>query len=121
MEASMTMYDYAKQVVANEVPMDGILFNKKVFEVANKMLSAKYWMLLCRERYDFTVFKIGDKTKDEKIVKELVPTLKNRGDVLLIDEQPDGAFEIWIRNPETNEDVAYYLFNYEDWMVYCDE
>ena len=33
MEASMTMYDYAKQVIANEVPMDSVLFNKKTFEV----------------------------------------------------------------------------------------
>lgn len=117
-KAKMPMYEIVKQMVAKEKPMDAIKFNKTINEVANKMLDHTYWMLLCRERNDYTVFYTP--TKYGKVItKELIPTLRNRGQVLIIEEQPDGAFEIWIRDPKTKENFAYYLFNYEQGVVEC--
>lgn len=113
----MTLYDAAKQMIANEIPMDHVNFNRKICEVATKMLEKDYWMLLCRERNDFTIFRTIDTDEHKKIVKELIPTLKNRGLVLLIDEQPNGAYEIWIRDPETEENFAYYLFDYSNAII----
>lgn len=116
-QPTMSLYDYSKQLVANEEPMDVITLNKTILNVAEDMLEYKYWMLLCNDRRDYTVFNIssynnGFKTKD-LISNELVPTLLNRGQVLLVDKQPDGSYEIWIRDPETLENFAYYLFKYE--------
>lgn len=123
MDASMTMYDYAKQVVANEVPMDPVVFNCRIDEVAKAMISKNYWMLLCIERRDYTVFNTTDCVGDfdaHFIAEELKPTLMNRGLVLLIDEQKkDEVYEIWIRDPETNENFVYYLFNYEEGVIVC--
>ena len=42
----------------------------------------------------------------------MVPTLVNRGQVLSIDKQEDGNYEIWIRDPKTKENFVYYLFDY---------
>ena len=112
----MTLYDMAKQMVVNESPMQSVDFNRKVCEVATKMREKDYWMLLCRERNDFTVFKTNH-SKCSKISKELIPTLKNRGLVIFIDEQTDGVYEIWIRDPETEENFAYYLFDYSDAII----
>ena len=118
-EATMTLYDTAKQLAANESPMDPIIFNKKIDEVSKKMKKKYAWMLLCRERNDYTVF-LTDNATQVNISEELSPTLRNRGQILLIDEQPDGAFEIWIRDPETQENFAYYLFDYSNGIIDCD-
>ena len=112
----MTLYDMAKQMVANEPPMDSKDFNRKICEIAAQMGAKKYWMLLCRERNDFSVFVINN-SSCSKISKELIPTLKNRGLVIFIDEQTDGAYEIWVRDPETEENFAYYLFDYSDAII----
>jgi hypothetical protein len=117
-DASMTLYDMSKQIVSNEPPMDAILFNQKISEVSLDMLTKDYWMLLCRERNDFTVFRTIDGSK-KKISKELIPTLHNRGQVIFIDKQKDGAYEIWIRDIKTNENFAYYLFNYSSAVIDC--
>lgn len=119
-KVNVQLYDIAKQIVQLENPMDPIQFTRKINEVTKNMIQKKYWMLLCRERTDFTVFSIDTESSTiKKISKELIPTLRNRGQVLLIDEQPDGAFEIWIRDPETEENFAYYLFNYENGIIEC--
>ena len=108
-EASMAIYDMSKLLVANEHPMDGIIFNKRIHKVSEKMKEKSY--LLDRERYDFTVF-LTAYANPKNITKELIPTLKNRGQVIFIDEQPDGAYEIWVRDIETNKNFVYYLFDY---------
>lgn len=118
-EASITLYEMSKQFASTANPMDGATFNKQVNEVAEEMMSAPYWMLLCRERFDFTVFHTEGVESKKKITKELMPTLKNRGLVLFIDKQPDGAWEIWVRDPDTNENFAYFLFDYTPGIIEC--
>ena len=77
------------------------------------LIDGKYWMLLCHERRDYTVFNLQGEVTVRNINKDLIDCLKNRGIVLAIDKQPDGAYEIWIRDKKTKDNVIYYLFNYE--------
>ena len=113
---TMSLYEYSKQVVANEVPMDPILFNKKMIEVSMDMVEHTYMMLLCHDRRDYTIFHITN--TDKKIAaKEISETLYNRGKILLVDKQKDGSWEIWIRDSLTDENFAYYLFPYDDGVV----
>lgn len=115
-QPTMSLYEYSKQVVANEVPMDPILFNKKMIEVSMDMVEHTYMMLLCHDRRDYTIFHITN--TDKKIAaKEISETLYNRGKILLVDKQKDGSWEIWIRDSLTNENFAYYLFPYDDGIV----
>ena len=115
-QPTMSLYEYSKQVVANEVPMDPILFNKKMIEVAMDMVEHTYMMLLCHERRDYTIFHIANADKNIA-AKEISETLYNRGKILLVDKQKDGSWEIWIRDSLTDENFAYYLFPYDDGVV----
>lgn len=115
-QPTMSLYEYSKQVVANEVPMDPILFNQKMIEVSMDMVEHTYMMLLCHDRRDYTIFHITN--TDKKIAaKEISETLYNRGKILLVDKQKDGSWEIWIRDSLTDENFAYYLFPYDDGVV----
>ena len=115
-QPTMSLYEYSKQVVANEVPMDPILFNQKMIEVSMDMVEHTYMMLLCHDRRDYTIFHIAN--ADKKIAaKEISETLYNRGKILLVDKQKDGSWEIWIRDSLTNENFAYYLFPYDNGVV----
>ena len=115
-QPTMSLYEYSKQVVANEVPMDPVLFNKKMIEVSTDMVEHTYMMLLCHDRRDYTIFHITN--TDKKIAaKEISETLYNRGKILLVDKQKDGSWEIWIRDSLTDENFAYYLFSYDNGVV----
>ena len=83
-------------------------------------------MLLCRERYDFTIFHLYEKQNSNpcKIaVTELIDLLKNRGEILSIEKDTtnsymtNNAWEIWLKID--GEAFAYYLFNCDDWVIQC--
>lgn len=118
-----TLYDFNKEAMKNESPLDAIAFGTKVDEVAEAMYEyaenkcKPYWMLLCHDRRDYTIFNILGAVDINPIVKELRPTLMNRGFILAIDKQPGDAWEIWIRDKETAENFAYYLFPYTDGVI----
>ena len=109
-DTGVSMYEINKNLMAEDKPLDPIMINKVVKSTAKEILSSfkKYWMLLCRERNDYTVFIING----YNLEKELKETLLNRGYLLSIDKQDDGNFEIWIRDSITKENFVYYLFDY---------
>ena len=80
-------------------------------------------MLLCRERYDFTIFHLYEKQNSNpcKIaVTELIDLLNNRGNILSIEKDSNtinNAWEIWL---EIDKEIfVYYLFNCDDWVIQC--
>jgi len=111
-DSGLTLYDMNKQAYSQEKPLDKIALNIKVNNMITDLYSTKnpYWMLLCRERNDYTVFII---LTIEGTVKELLETLNNRGQVLSINKQKDGNYEIWIRDNDTKENFVYYFFDYK--------
>ena len=117
------LYDFNKEAMKIEKPLDPIQFNVKTNEIAQDMwdcadcASIQYWMLLCHDRRDYTLFNVIAAIDSKPIVKELRPTLTNRGQILTIDKQSDGAWEIWIRDNETEENFAYYLFQYNNGVI----
>ena len=110
-DTGVSMYEINKNLMAEDKPFDPIMINKVVKSTADGILASfkKYWMLLCRERNDYTVFIVNGSNNLEKELKE---TLLNRGYLLSIDKQDDGNFEIWIRDSITKENFVYYLFDY---------
>lgn len=116
------LYEFNKEAMKNENPLDPIELNSKTAMVAKDMkYGSEYWMLLCHERRDYTLFNIISVVNHLIIADELKSTLQNRGFILSIDEQPDGAWEIWIRDFETNENFAYYLFQYDEGVIEINE
>lgn len=110
------LYDFNKQAMTREEPLDAILLNRATEELVNHMRKYKYTMLLCRERNDYTIF-FNNTHKYEQAIKEVRETLMNRGLILAIDLQDDGAYEIWIRDIDTGENFVYYLFDYSNAVV----
>ena len=110
-DTGLSIYEINKNLMKEEKPLDPIAINIAIKKAADGVLSSfkKYWMLLCRERNDYTVFIIIGSNKLEDELKE---TILNRGKLLDISQQEDGNFEIWIRDPETEENFVYYLFDY---------
>ena len=111
-----SLYEINQNLMENEKPLDAIQVNKLTATVANWMgLRDKYFMLLCREKNDFTLFNI--KAVDDKALsQELRETLQNRGVILSIDPTEDGvAYEIWIKHEGVNS--VYYLFPYTEGVI----
>ena len=126
-----TLYDLNKQLMMNQNNEIVKKFNPE--SVRSDLESWFNWqidsyaMLLCRERYDFTVFHLYENQNPnppEIAVTELFDLLKNRGKILSIEKDlinsyinGQNAWEIWL---EIDGDAfAYYLFNCEDWVIQC--
>lgn len=79
-------------------------------------------MLLCRERYDFTIFHMYENQNPNPpavAASELIQLIKSRGTVLSIErtETDPNVWEIWIKID--NEAFAYYLFNCDPFVIEC--
>jgi hypothetical protein len=112
------LYDINKEAMKQFNPYDPIILNQKCKEIAEKiwnMNKPSYWMLLCRERNDYTVIRAC--WDYEELNAAIHDCLINRGFVINITEQEDGNFEIWLRDFDTNENVVYYLFDYNEAIV----
>ena len=118
------LYELNKQALAKSNPLTEEEINNtkpQIEEWFNWQIDG-YAILLCRERYDFTIFHLYEKANPNPptvAVSELIETLNNRGQILSIerDVTNDKAWEIWIKIE--NEIFAYYLFNCDDWVIEC--
>ena len=117
------LYEVNKQFMAQEPPI-----TEAELQLAIEHLRAwltnnfdkKYFMLLCHELRDYTLFNLN-KTNSTPFVPpltiynaadDIIECMMNRGELLVVDQQEDGAWELWIRNTEGC--FAYYLFPYGD-------
>ena len=116
-----TLYDFNKQIILRQ----GKLTGKKIESIKKELEDWFNWqidgyaMLLCRERYDFTVFHLYEKLNRNPpavAANELIDILKNRGKILSIEQEED-KWEIWLEIG--GEAFAYYLFNCDDWVIQC--
>lgn len=120
-----TLYDFNKTMILKQ----GRLSKAKIEKIKPNLEEWFNWqidgyaMLLCRERYDFTVFHLYEKQNPNPpkvAVTELIDLLKNRGKILSIEKDSDvmnNAWEIWLEID--GEAFAYYLFNCDDWVIQC--
>ena len=117
----INLYDFNKANMAQIKPYDIITLNRLCKKAAEDIWSTfnqgcySYWMLLCRERNDYTIFRLEDSISDFE--SALIECLTNRGKTLDITKQKDGNYEIWIRDIITNDNVVYYLFDYNNAII----
>jgi len=122
-ETTTNLYELNKINMRQINPVDKQWLASKLLDVAEKVFSfgTDYWMLLCRERYDITIFNLqgtfSPQSKPAQLVQELITCFDNRGAVLDLTEREDGSYEIWIRDRATQENFAYYLFDYSQGVI----
>ena len=120
-----TLYDFNKQIMLKQEKFSKYklkAIKPELEEWFNWQLDG-YAMLLCRERYDFTVFHLYEKQNpnpSKVAVTELIDLLQNRGKILSIEKDSNimnNAWEIWLNID--GEAFVYYLFNCDDWVIQC--
>lgn len=122
-EVSMgTLYDMNKNVIANLSALSKRQVKDRLLEISEyiKKTDNRYYMMLCHEARDYTVFNI--QKNDDSIhnaIEELKLCLDNRGEIYSIAEDTNGAIEIWIKGTgyceylEKDKFYMYYLFPYD--------
>lgn len=118
-----TLYEFNKQIIAKQKQMsdEEITKIKKELQLWFNWYLDSYAMLLCRERYDFTIFHLYQKQNlnpPAVAAQELIELLKERGTVLSIEKDIDNnIWEIWIKIDA--DPFVYYLFNCDPMVIEC--
>ncbi len=117
-----TLYDLNKNLVQKNISAleEGVLNSKKEI-IKNFLRNTKdnYYMLLCHEQRDYTIFRIDtleDNKYNEMISILIDECLKNRGIIKSIELTKDKqAIEIWLMIE--GEAFVYYLFPYGEAVI----
>lgn len=132
-----TKESYAKEVpIGNLYEMNKSVMNKaaalKTDEIEDKKKALRnfftkenghYYMLLCNEQKDYTVFHLSFSSMEGipsfvQAAEEVIECLKNRGEILAIDYMEEtGAYECWIRR--SGMSYMYALFPYDAAVIEC--
>lgn len=98
MDVSMgTLYELNQQMLKNAPAASATDIHNAKIELTDYIKSSgtKYFMLLNKERSDYTIFIYEEKANE--LAEEVVGCLTDRGALLAIEQQDNGAFECWIR------------------------
>ena len=112
-----TLYELNKQIMAQLPPQSNDIMNHNWNVIGDWFgKDQKRWfMLMCKERSDFTFIHIKD-NKFINAIQEIQEVLEERGQILAIQYvHGEDYFEIWVKD-KTEEVFLYILFEAE-WMI----
>lgn len=110
------LYELNKQIMAQLPPQNENLLNCNWTVIGDWFGKDRdrWFMLMCKERSDFTLIHITD-NQFTKGLQELKEILEERGQVIAIQYQHgEDAFEIWVKN---DEEVFMFMLFSAGWMV----
>lgn len=122
-EAEMSignLYEINQQMMKNEKPLSDEQLTDKIYAIndwiqkVEDKIHSKYYMLLCHERRDYTLFNLRQASQINCLsaAADVIDCANNRGDILAVEHQEeDDVWEIWIRTID-DRCCAYYLFPY---------
>lgn len=114
-----TLYDINKSIIENnikELTEEEIEEKRKLIEDLLQRTTNKYYMLLCNDRKDYTVFVNEENDIDEFLTILLKECLPNRGIIKSIENTEDEqAIEIWLSIE--GESYCYFLFPYDEAII----
>lgn len=113
------LYDFNKQAMLLEPVLNVVDKNVAIEKVVKELMESsdvKAWMCLNHERRDYTIFLNTQEPKMKgQIRQDLREYLDNRGDLISIEKQDDGAYEIWVK--ENAECFCYMFFDYSNAII----
>ena len=119
-DTGVSLYDINKQIYNKMKPLDPIFLHSQLADVTNSFAFANYVMLLCKERSDYTIFHLDQTQKIINMnffIKELKETLNNRGQVVSVEQNNNGFWEFWIKDPVEEDVFMYALFDANNFIV----
>ena len=116
----MNLYDLNKNIISQLESLTNAEIIEKVNTVIENFRIKTYnnfYMLLCRDFNYYTLFAKGegDMTNFSNTVMEIITEL---GDIYSIEETSENIIEIWIKPVGEESPLAFYLFPYENGVVY---
>lgn len=116
---SMNLYEMNKNIISQlpEIKLEDI--DKDIFR--NVLIeNCDHYMLLSREYGYYTVFEYGGPFDYicDTFENEVYDIITHIGTVHSLEEKDDGAIEFWIKPNGEEEVFVFYLFPYEQGVVY---
>ena len=110
-----TLYELNQQALKNVPAVNAQEITKAIMELTDYIKNSgnKYFMLLNKERSDYTIFIYEEKSKE--LAEEMIGCLTDRGELLAVEKQDNGAYECWIRR--SGLVYMYYLFPYDNAVI----
>lgn len=115
-----TAYELNQQLMVKHPPLsaDKIEQAKKDLALYFEGCGSTYFMMLCRERNDYTIFRLESDDKYEKAAEEVYLCLDERGEILSVNKtEDDYAYELWIRR--SGLVYMFMLFPYDSAVITC--
>lgn len=114
---SISLYNLNKQIVLKQKLLSKEEIKNEIKNVSQyiKKSNNKYFMLLCKELSDYTLFDSPNK-KQTEFEKDFYECITNRGKVSSISYNKENeVIEIWLKITKDNKEdaVLYYFFCYD--------
>lgn len=117
-----SLYEMNQQLVKKLPVLEGIKKDTALSSIGSWFSSHyknHYYMLLCKEKSDYTVFYIPE-SNYLKAISEIQEVLESRGKIIAIDYVHGAdAYECWVRDPEDLDVHMYMLFDYDWGVIEC--
>lgn len=116
------LYDFNKNAMKQEKPIDAILANKRLSKISKEMKEkGNYYFMICPDNRQYIMFHVDEKSTCYNIQDELTEVLNNRGKLIDIDmtNSDKQIWEFWIEDKFTNELYMYQLVNYSKDIIEC--
>ena len=113
-----TLYEVNKSLMKNQpvLSTEEIINKNDLIYDFTERFDDVYFMLLCNEKRDYTLFRIPLEGDIKYVPQDLIECLANRGEIQSIEEtENDQALECWIK---INDDsFCYYFFPYDKGVI----
>ena len=116
------LYDFNKNAMKQEKPIDAILANKRLSKISKEMKeNGNYYFMICPDNRQYIMFHVDEKSTCYNVQDELTEVLNNRGKLIDIDmtNSDKQIWEFWIEDKFTNELYMYQLINYSKDIIEC--
>ena len=119
-----SLYEANQLIMKDETPFSKAEIIAAMEQIAiwvhDNAASEKYYMMLCKELSDYTVFDLNEKGNTphycNTMAADVIDCIQNRGTLLSIEATEDNkAWEIWIKMIDGTH--AYYLFPYTSAVI----
>ena len=119
---SMNLYDLNKSVISQlpALTYPEVMVRMEVVQELYNSAKNRHYMLLCKEYNYYTIFEnvISDNSSSN-FSSTVAEIIFNVGDVYSIDKTKDNlAIEIWIKPINEESPLVFYLFPYDEGVVY---
>ena len=118
---NLSLYDLNKNIISQLEPLDLNEISEKMslFKDFYNKTDNKHYMLLCKEYNYYTIFELEDMLQSPDFAGAVSNIISELGDIYSIEnDNTGGAIEIWIKPEGEETPLVFYLFPYDQGVVY---